>query len=480
MRHYSKYIFINFIFSVVLFFVLNTIAGCKKMVDVESPDNKLEAKLVYSKDATAAAAVTGIYFSMNNLSSFAGGFTSVSVMAGLSADELKDWAKTRMVSTLAYQNKLTASAISAIPFWSELYKLIYASNSAIEGLSASNTLTPSVKNTLLGEAKFMRAFGYFYLVNLWGEVPVNASTDFKENSLKERDPVQKVYDQIIKDLQEAHDLLSDQYLLSDIKTITEERIRPNKWAAKAMLARVYLYQKNYSAAEQMATEILDNTNVYDTVPLSEVFLKNSKEAIWQLQPVASGWNTNDARIFVSTGAPNYQCPFTVSDRLISAFESNDKRKINWINNVSADGVTYPYPYKYKEAVKFNPVVEYSMILRVAEQYLIRAEARAHLNNIEGAQNDLNIIRKRAGLVNTSACDMPALLMATEQERRVELFSEWGHRWLDLKRTDRVDAVMSEVTLLKGGEVWNHNKALFPISQEELQNGINLKQNPGYQ
>jgi hypothetical protein len=70
-------------------------------------------------------------------------------------------------------------------------------------------------------------------------------------------------------------------------------------------------------------------------------------------------------------------------------------------------------------------------------------------------------------------------MAIEQERRIELFSEWGHRWLDLKRTNRVDAVMGVVTPIKGGGTWQSYKQLYPIPQGDIDKSYSLTQNPGY-
>jgi hypothetical protein len=89
-----------------------------------------------------------------------------------------------------------------------------------------------------------------------------------------------------------------------------------------------------------------------------------------------------------------------------------------------------------------------------------------------------MIRARAGLPNTTASDQNSLLTAILQERRVELFTEWGHRWLDLKRTNLIDQVMSSAAIQKGG-TWNSNKALFPIPKSEILLDPQLEQNPGF-
>jgi hypothetical protein len=119
-----------------------------------------------------------------------------------------------------------------------------------------------------------------------------------------------------------------------------------------------------------------------------------------------------------------------------------------------------------------------MMLRLAEQYLIRAEARGQQNNISGAQADLNVIRNRAGLPNTTAATQSDLLSAILHERQVELFTELGQRLLDLKRTNNVDNVMRVVTPLKGG-TWNSNWQLYPVPVSDIQKNPALVQNSGY-
>jgi hypothetical protein len=126
----------------------------------------------------------------------------------------------------------------------------------------------------------------------------------------------------------------------------------------------------------------------------------------------------------------------------------------------------------------QPVTEYEVVLRLGEVYLIRAEARAQLGEANSI-NDINFIRKRAGLPSyLGATDKSALLTAILHERRLELFTEWGHRWLDLKRTSRIDAIMNIATPQKGG-VWTSGAQYYPIVISELQHDPNLVQNPGY-
>ncbi|HLA58128.1 MAG TPA: RagB/SusD family nutrient uptake outer membrane protein, partial [Puia sp.] len=442
------------------------LTACNKLVEVQPPPSAVTSSNVYSDDATAAAVLTGIYTIINQSTVLDNGINGFSLKAGLSADELTLFSgASNGNSNLVpfYLNALNAgqitdpSAGTSGAVWTQFYQQIYIVNQALERLPSSNTLTPAVRQQLMGEAKFMRAFFYFYLVNLYGGVPLTTSSDYRSNSVLPRATSDQVYQQIIADLKDAQLLLVDGYVASNAMTSTNERLRPNKWAATALLARAFLYDRKYDSAESAATLIINNTALYDTVSLNNAFLKNSKEAIWQFQSVTTGWNTEDARVFILTSAgPNSNnYPVYISPQLLAGFETGDLRRTNWIDSVSANGTTYYYPYKYKSATLNADVTEYTMVLRIGEQYLIRAEARAHQNNISGSQTDLNVIRTRAGLPNTSAGDQDALLTTILHERQAELFTEWGHRWLDLKRTGNVDNIMNAVTPAKGS-TWSTN------------------------
>ena len=174
--------------------------------------------------------------------------------------------------------------------------------------------------------------------------------------------------------------------------------------------------------------------------------------------------------FILNGAP-----YNVALRnlIVEAFEENDQRLSSWIGSVTSGSDIFYYPNKYKIYFS-NNLSEYYMVLRVAEQYLIRAEARIHLNNLDGALEDLNMIRNRADLDNFTSTSNELVLEAVYKERQRELFAEWGHRWFDLKRTGKADEVLS---LVKSG--WQSTDKRFPIPQTELQINPNITQNPGY-
>jgi len=464
--------------------VMLIVAGCKKFIQIPPPITSTNATNVYTTDGDAAAVLTGIYANLSNGGTGSPQLLSMSVFLGLSADEFTLFNGNSNKSYLNYYRNQSDNNNASVTsdFWSNAYQIIYVTNAAISGLTNNTSLTPAVDKQLMGEAKFMRAFSYFYLVNLYGDVPLTTSTNASENARLSRTPAAQVYQQIVSDLKDAQTLLSDQYVDGTILSVTSDRTRPTKWAAAALLARVYLYTKDWKDAETEASMVIGNTGTYSLSPLNGAFLANSSEAIWQLQPVQQGTNSVEAILFIipPTGISEMN-PITLSAGLVGNFEQGDQRLTNWvgsfIDSTGSTPITRYYAYKYK-ANYGAPVTEYEMVLRLGEQFLIRAEAEAELGDFPDASVDLNMIRTRAGLPNTTASSQSTLLTAIQNERRVELFSEWGHRWLDLKRTGTVDAVMSVATPIKGG-TWITSHQLYPIANYELVNDPNLKQNPGY-
>lgn len=478
--------------------------GCKKFVDPGAPTNSINAANIFGNDATAIGVLTGRLTNLSNGSDIAGGLTSgLCIATGLASDELTEFdmsTSLQGVNVMFYQNSY--GPLTGMPnYWPQsLYPEIFSVNSAIEGLVGNNALTPAVQHQLLGEAYFLRAYYYFDLVNMYGDVPIVTQTNPQVNFKLPRSPKADVYKLIVSDLQAADSLLSDQFLGGNLVSTATDRVRPTKWAALTLLARVYLYQGDYTDAATCASLVINNGGLFSLVPLDKVFLMNSNETIWSLPPV---WNTTqpstyDGAYFIlpPTG-PNTNStyitlpnagqivwPLYMNRGLYADFESGDQRRDHWTDTVhvtDAQGnylATYPYAYKYKQGwLNYGSVVEYHIVMRLAELYLIRAEARAKNGDVPGAQSDINTIRTRAGLSNTTANSPDALVAAVAQERRVELFTE-GHRWFDLQRTGAIDSVMSVVCPQKGG-LWSSYKALFPIPNTEIQNDPNMTQTPGY-
>lgn len=449
-----------------VFIALLAFASCKKYVEIPPPTSQLVSGLVFTDDKTATAAMVGIYSRMN---AFNGQFANVAgnYFPAFSADEFHYGFASANYDEFK-NNTLIPSNSNLNALWEPVYSMIYHANSIIEGLTNNTSVSEAVRKQLMGEAHFIRAFFNFYLVNYFGDIPLILNTDYRTNTNLPRTPVNEVYTSIINDLKDAQGMIGDAYTSS-------ERIRPNKAAVTTLLARTYLYRGMWADAEREATTVIGDNRYSLLTDLNSVFLRTSNEAIWQLQTVntsTAGVNTWEgfSLVPVGTGTPLYR----FYPNFVGHFEENDKRRTSWVASFTNAAGTYHYPFKYKLRTNI-PVVEYSMVLRFAELFLIRAEARAQQDNFDGAINDLNRIRARAGITPLEfGMAENELMLAIEKERKLELFSEWGHRWLDLKRTGRALPVLS---VLKPNI--EANDLLYPIPLPSINSNPNLVQNPGY-
>jgi starch-binding outer membrane protein, SusD/RagB family len=464
--------------GVALFVIgLLLITSCNKLLDAGSPPNEVTTPQVYANDSLAQAALIGVYYKMMiSFGPFNGFMTRY---CGLAADELN-----RPTTLEADQpfliNIIPTNNNTIYGIWTLTYGYVYQCNDLIEGLTGSKSLTPTLKNQLLGEAYFLRAFSYFYLVNLFGEVPLATGTDYTNNATSPRTPVDEVYDQMIEDLNTAQGLLTDKYVITTDSSI---RVRVNRLAAKALLARIYLYDGQWDKAAAEATAVIESGVYQLETDLAKTFRYNSKEAILQFMTIMDTYNTAEGGMFVPV-VPNGRPAFILSDTLMKKIEAGDARRL-WIRTVTNGGKQYNSPWKYKLNTA-TPREEYNMVLRLAEQYCIRAEARAMLHQLPDAVSDLNKIRKRAGLPDlTTITTQSQALVAIEQERRVEFFAEWGHRWFDLKRLPAHTAThpgekrIQEVMPICRPATWKPTAALWPIPKEELIRNPALTQNEGY-
>jgi hypothetical protein len=467
-----------------LFIIAVLSISCRKFVEVEPPKTELVKATVFSNDASAKAAIAGLYAQMSNSGYSDGSVSSFTNIGGLSSDELENYSLSAERIEFFKNSILPLNGTLNSSFWTPLYQNIFKANTIIEGLSKSTGVSDPIKNQFIGEAKFIRAFAHFYLVNLFGDIPVVLTTDYRINGITKKTSVAQVYEQIIADLHDAQNLLASDYSFSN-----NEKVRVNKYAATALLARVCLYRNDYSEAEKQSSAVINNTVLYNLSTLAGTFLKNSSDAIWQLS--RDNGNAKDAITFTFNSTPSNAA---LRSSWVLSLDPKDQRKVNWIGIRISGANTFYYATKYKITTA-SPITEYSMVLRLAEQYLIRAEARINLpGKIAQGITDLNILRNRASAPPPNNLDPLSLalskddaMIALENERRIELFAEWGHRWMDLKRwpsrlspddntLNRADDVLQ---ILKIG--WKKEWKLYPIPQVQILNDPAMAnaQNPGY-
>jgi hypothetical protein len=443
--------------------------SCKKFVQIPPAPDQLLTSQVFADSADATSAVLDLYIDIMAIGNPGPLNSEITIYSGLSADELYSTTGSSDDNAF-YVNNIPTDSYTLDNVWSGFYQEIYAANACIAGLNNSKTLSITLKNQLLGEAQVVRALVYFNMINLYGAAPLVTSTNYQTNAILPRTSIDSIYAQIETDLKSSQSLLTTKYPSSG-------NVRPNLYTATALLAKVYLCESKWPGADSAATQVISSGLYSLPSNLNTVFLAGSPEAIWQIIPSLQGSETSEGSVFVPTD-PTVIPSYVINTFLQSAFEQNDLRFSNWLDSNVVNGQAYYYPYKYKLPYDGNttPLEDY-MVLRLGEQYLIRAEAKVQEGK-SGAATDLNTIRNRAGLPNTTASSKSDLLTAIYHERQVELFCEWGNRWYDLKRTGLTNSVMPNVEVIKGGS-WSAEKALWPIPLNEIQSNVYLTQNPGY-
>lgn len=450
----------------VLTFLL--LKSCDRFTEVGLPKSQITRDVVFKDDQLAKSAMAGVYRSLEESGFLSGSSSGAQVILGAYIDELQSYASATSDATIFYQLSHMASSSKINSLWTTTYTQIYNINSVIEGVENSENLSPEVRNRLKGEGLFLRSMLHLYLVQTFGAVPYVNSTNYEINQSIGKNTINQVYDQCKADLTAANALLLETMAAGN-------RIYPTKMAAYALLSRIAYYEKNWDAAVQYSSVVINNTQYKMETDLNKVFLKDSSGSIWQLLPFNSSYNTYQGNVFILNTAP----PTNVALRqdFVDEFETNDARKISWIGQkTDSQNKTYYYPFKYKQYSTSASSLEYSVVLRVEELYLIRAEAYIQKGQYDLAVSDLNKIRSRAllpSLVNSA--DPNVLTSALIKERRSELFTEFGHRFYDLRQHNLLDIVMPTKKIN-----WKPHFKLLPLPEKELLLNPNLNpQNDGY-
>lgn len=444
---------------VLLFCVL--LFSCEKMLEVETPSNRIGKDKVFADVQTANAALAGLYAGLRDNSPLSG--ESLGAFLGVYTDDLDSYALTDTNGVLAlYHNQQTDTNSTVYSVWSTAYQHIYAANAIIEGVRAS-ALPGNEKNRIEGEALLVRSILLFYLQQLFGAVPYPVSTDYTVNQSLSRVESAEVLSRLEADLLHCGELLPDQYR-------DAERVYPNRKGAELMLAKVYTLEQKWAQAETALKTILGSPLYSFQNDLSKVFQKDSKHIIWQLKPANPGDPVKEAMLYYFSGA--VPTGYALSESLISSFEAGDLRKQQWMVPVSVGGNTWYRVNKYKN-ITINDT-EDSIVFRLEEVYLLLAEALAQQNKVGESLQYINPVRQRAGLNALASVSKEVLLSEILLENRREFFTEMGHRFLDLKQNNR----LGDLQVVKSN--WKPFHSLWPVPQKDLLLNPNLKpQNNGY-
>lgn len=401
-------------------------------------------------DATSAEQVLlGAYSALQGANVY-GNLTITN--AGVLSDELIHSGSFPTVKQMDV-NDILADNVTLQGYWQSYYAGIFITNVLLERIE-NITITPAQKNVIVGQAKFLRSLMLFDLVKMYGAIPLPKTAGLSELSTIPRTPADDVYTFIIAELTTAATLL-DGVDYNTVGRDEQDRVKVGEWAVKALLARVNLYVGNKTAAGTFADDVIQNGGYTLPTSYTTIFNGNSSETIFE---IFSSVNDQNGLAFQVRTSGRYE--YAPSPQLIAAFETGDSRK------TIIDDVTGPKPQvgKYKDVATGT---DRTIVFRLAEMHLIRAEA--NIGNAS-ADADVNLLRTRAGLAGLTNVSLDNIL----QERFVELCFE-GHRWNDLIRTGRVNQVMSVIN----PTTWKAEDALLPIPLRDIRLNPALTQNTGY-
>jgi len=428
-------------------------ASCEKQLDL-LPTGAISDKVSIVDASTARAAITGAYSSLQSV--YASHYPTLGVVPG----DLVEFNGSLTQYLQLDQNSIPTDNVTTVSAYKALYRTINIANSVIAKVQGVEdaTLSAAEKSKILGEAYFIRALAYFDLGRGWGGVQLQLTPTENFESIKgiKRSSLALTYEQVLKDLVQAEELLPED---------NSTRNRAQKSAARALRARLHLYQENWAEAERYASLVIANSK-YELVENYASFFEApflSAESVFELTYNSNG--RNGYWSFWTPSALGGQWTIKPTQKLVTALldpQVGGTRK----SLIKSFGNEYYGVLYHTTASSTDP----SYVIRIAELYLIRAEARAQQHKLTEAAADLNRIRQRAQVPAFVPQDQASLLLAIENENAWEFPFE-AHRWFDLVRTKRAGDVLG---------LSNTNFWLFPLPFSDMQSDKDdVEQNPGY-
>ncbi|TVT41974.1 RagB/SusD family nutrient uptake outer membrane protein [Hymenobacter setariae] len=445
------------------------LGACSSYLDVQ-PREAIADNATIVDQQSSLTALNGVYSALGSSGYYGTSFQSIGYLGG--GDIQWTGTQSQVQEFVSHNVRSDNSTVSTV--WSSIYVTINRANHVLANVPTVSDplLTNALRNQYLGEAYFLRGLAYFDLARTFGGVPLilQPTRTATDNQGIARASQADTYAQALRDLDAAEPLLPNPTTLG-----ANDRYRATRKAAWALKARLHLYQGNWALAEDYATRVISDQSNYQLVaPFNAWFANNARgtrESIFEIfyngttevnghrsnwQPTANGgtrqWAPNAGLVALLTTAPN-NTPGGRSTLLANL------------------GTTWYGNLYYR-----NPGSDPSYVLRLAEQYLIRAEARARQNKLTDALADLNAVRTRAGLTASPATTQAAILQVIEEERRLEFALE-PHRWFDLVRTGRAATVFADP--LSSGAPLPAFRLLLPLPISQLQVDAALVQNAGY-
>ncbi|RMG30938.1 MAG: RagB/SusD family nutrient uptake outer membrane protein [Bacteroidetes bacterium] len=441
-------------YNILALLVVALLAGCTEQLELE-PAQSISENLALNSDKNIKTALVGAYDALSNGDVFGGNALRNSELLG--GDDEIQWVGTFNSPREIFNKRMISSNLDAQELWLESYEAINVANNV---LSALDKVNPADRDRVEGEARFIRGILYFELVRFYAKQYEDGQTNSqlgvplvitptrgisKENQVS-RNTVEEVYAQIIEDLSQA-----------ESKLPSSNGVFANTSAAAAVLARVYLQQRNYQAARDAADRVIASGNYTLMGNYADAFNQDSNvpEYVFAIR-VTSQDGVNNMNTFYSI--PDFggrDGDIDILEGHLSLYDPNDQRLALYYEGNGAI-----------RTGKWNNQFGNIPLIRLAEMYLIRAECNQRLGTATGATpvDDYNEVHTRAGLPAATSITLDDILL----ERRLELAHE-GFKIHDHRR----------LQIPVGSNDPNSDPFIFPIPQREINANPNLVQNPGY-
>lgn len=440
----------------------------------ENPAGFIAPTNFYKSSSDALASVNAAY---NQLSRWGAFEREIYLLTELSTDNMDLFTTNQERAQVDNYTFDSANGIF-LAAWSYLYLGVNLANTTISRVPGV-PMDVALRDRIVGEARFLRAFYYYQIVRLWGDAPLlTAEVASLEGLNVPRDPAEKIYAQIIEDLQFAEAKLPAKFTGANVG-------RATSGAAKSLLASVYLTRKQWALAAGKTKEVIDSKVYQLNKAYADNFaipLKNGIESIFECQAQANTGGDDQSRLYTNFapqpsnqyGARAYG-GFGPTHELFNAHETGDARKGLYLTEQNGKQLFRPHFNKYVDpAGTENNNSNNWPYLRYADVLLMHAEALTEAGILAEALTSLNLVRTRAGLPASKAATQAELREAIRTERRMELFLE-GHRWFDLVRYGTLVSTMKA----KGKTSIEEKHTKFPIPLREIDTNPALTQNPGY-
>ena len=452
-----------------------TLTSCKDQL-FEEPITSLSPTSAFETADRVEKSAIGMYDQLQNANYLGGRVLIYADVRGTDVNPPSFFNPLPQFSTVTANDGLSAGA------WAGAYRTIGEANLFLKNMAAAGNIVSAAKvDQYTGEAKFIRALSYFYLVNLFAQpykftatashlgvplVLVTSSAPFDASNQLPRATVADVYNQMIVDLKEAEVKLPVDFSDPTFANVS----RATKGAARALLARVYLYKGDYPNAVTYANLIISSGGKYglNADPLTAFRTFTTKESIFSVAH-NGGDNPNTNNALGQHYSPSKRGDINVSNEYVSLMDQT--KDLRFKNLIQQTGGNY-------WTLKYTLVTDWAPILRYPEMLLIKAEALA--NQVVGntvsieALNLVNEVRARSLADLISATDKADLIAKILVERRIELAFE-GQGSFDYLRTGRGIPAHSIVA----AQPYGSNNVVLPIPFYETSKNPNLVPNPGY-